>query len=127
MPSTTSLITFVVMVLLCALCNAAPSQADNFTTDIGVSRATDPNSLGSVPNLNKDVFKNKNRCYYTDHSETWGDMGGQHSSFINSAVFNMCNVIATYTSNTGFEKDDVVSGNLPGQPAGFSMFSNHCL
>lgn len=63
MRSTTSLITFVVMALLCALCNAAPSQADNFTTtDIGVSRASDPNSLGSVPNLNKDVFKNKNRC-----------------------------------------------------------------
>lgn len=120
MRSIAFLIAFMAMALFNAFCDALPHE-DTFSgtlpsnlnsTDIIVSR-DDDDSLGSVPNLNRDVFKNKNRCYYTDVSEKWNDVGGLHSQFVHDAVWNMCDVIATFAANTGFKKDDRVSGSLP--------------
>lgn len=119
MRSITFIITFMAMMFFYVLCDALPYEAslpalsDNVTsTNTSISRAIDPNSINSVPNLNHDVFKNKNRCYYTDVSETWSDVGGKHSQFVHDAVYHMCDVIATFASNTGLKKDDIVSDGL---------------
>lgn len=122
------LIAFMAMALFNAFCDALPHE-DNFSgtlpsnfsgvlpnnvtsTDTGVSRKDDPDSLSNVPNLNPDVYMNRNRCYYDDVSEKWSDVGGKHSQYIHDAIWNMCDVIATFAGNTGFKKDDTVSGSL---------------
>lgn len=135
MRSIAILITFMAMALFNALCVALPHE-DNFSgtlpnnstfTDTGVSRLDDaPDSLSHVPNLSPDVFKNKQRCYYTDKSETWADVGGKFSQYVHDAVYNMCDVMATFAENTGFKKDDRVSGNLPRQLIDL-MFADYCM
>lgn len=120
MRSITFVITFMAMALFYALCDALPHDAnlpgtvsDNITSmNISIAKAVDPNSINSVPNLSPDVNKNMNRCYYFDVSEKWSDMGGKHSWFVHDALYHLCDVIATFASNTGFKKDDTVSDPL---------------
>lgn len=120
------------MIFFYALCDALPYEAsfpalsDNITsTNTSISKAIDPNSINSVPNLNHDVFKNLNRCYYTDVSETWGDVGGKHSQFVHDAVYHMCDVIATFASNTGLKKDDIVGDGLLSHLREPFVFADH--
>lgn len=121
MRSIAFLIAFTAMALFNAFCDALPHE-DNFSgvlpnnvtsTDTGVSRNGDPDSLSNVPNLSPDIFRNKRRCYYTDVSEKWSDVGGKHSQYVHDAIWNMCDVVATFAGNTGFKKDDTVSGSNP--------------
>lgn len=114
------LIPFVAMALICTLCDALPHDAnipgtllDNSTsTYTVVPKGCSPDDICSYPNVNPDAYKNLQRCYYDDVSETWGDVGGKHSQFVQDSVYHMCEVIATYASNQGFKKDDQVSGSL---------------
>lgn len=136
MQSITCIITFMVMTLFYALCASLPHEADfpvtlpnNFNfTDTGVWRAVtpDPDSILSVPNLSPDALKNKDRCFYWKGSEKWSDVGGQHSQFVHDSLFHMCDVIATFTSNTGLRKDDVVSDNLLSNLVDTLIFADYC-
>lgn len=136
MPSATVFITFVVMALFYNLSVAAPPAAsfpatllDNFnSTDTGVSMVamgTDPNDIFHVPDLNTDVYNNKQRCYYWGKSEKWQDVGGKHSQFVQESVYHMCEVIAAYTTSAGFKKDDTVSDNEPDQPTSRLTSADH--
>lgn len=140
MQSITCIITFMVMTLFYALCAALPHEADfpvtlpnNFNfTDTGVSRAVtpvnpaDPNSIWSVPNVSPDVIFNKDRCFHSDGSEKWSDVGGKYSQFVHDSIFHMCDIIATFTSNTGLRKDDVVSDNLSSNLIDPLIFADYC-
>lgn len=137
MPSATFLITFMVMALFYVLCEAAPQMAslahtmpDLFnSTDTGVSMAAmedDPDDIFHVPNLNGDIWENKQRCYYWDYSEKWQDVGGKHSQFVHDAVDQMCQVIAAYVGSTGFMKDDTVSCNIPEQSTDSCTHADYC-
>lgn len=136
MQSITCIITFMVMTLFYALCAALPHEADfpvtlpnNFNfTDTGVSRAVtpDPNSIWSVPNVSPDVIFNVDRCFHSKGSEKWSDVGGKYSQFVHDSIFHMCDVIATFASNTGLRKDDVVSDNLSSNLIDPLIFADYC-
>ena len=137
MRSATAPIILMMMAFFYILCDAAPLEAtlpgimpENLTsTDTGISMVApseDPNNINNVPNLNKDVWKNKQRCYDADASEKWGDMGGKYSQFVNETVYNLTDIIGTYASNVGFKKDDTVCGNLSNPTKDSIIFADHC-
>lgn len=97
------------------------------STDTGVSMAAmEDDDIFHVPNLNGDIWENKNRCYYWDYSEKWRDVGGKHSQFVHDAVDHMCQVIAAYVGSTGFMKDDTVSCNIPEQSTDSFTHADYC-
>jgi hypothetical protein len=134
--SATFLITFMAMALLYVLCDAEPPAAslpgtllDKFnSTDTEASMVgmiNDPNDIFHVPDLNTAIHDNEQRCYWWDESEKWQDVGGKHSQFVQDSVYHMCEVIAAYTTSTGFKKDDKVGGYEPEQYTGPFTSADH--
>lgn len=136
MQSITCIITFMVMTIFYALCAALPHEADfpitlpnNFNfSDTGVSRAVtpDPNSIWSMPNLSPDVYKNKDRCFFSKGSEEWSDVGGKYSQFVHVSIYHMCDIITNFASNTGLRRDDVVSDKLSSNLIEPFIFADYC-
>lgn len=119
MRSFTALLTFMVMALALAFCNAAPHTKPSRDVSSNVGELID----AAVPNIIADVHitngtddtNTQNKCYNWDTSEKWKDVGGQHSDFVNQAVYNLCQLIAI-EAYKGFPSGNTVSSILSKYP-----------
>lgn len=103
------------MALTIIFCTAA-SQAQPFRSVAGnvgdLIDTTIPKTLADNNAMNDTAnIKTQNKCYDWDTSEKWKDVGGQHSDFVNQAVYNLCQLIAI-DAYKGFSSGNTVSSIL---------------
>lgn len=133
MRSFATFLAFMVMALALNFCNAAPHTkpsrdisgnvgdpidtslpntiADDSITNVGdLIDTTPPNTNGT------DDTNTQNKCYDWDSSEKWKDVGGQHSDFVNQAVYDLCQLVAI-EAYKGFPAGNTVRSILSQHPA----------
>lgn len=117
MRSFTTFLDIVATALLLNLCTAAPlaELAQDVSNDAGDLTTTLLPVIDGFPDNGTDP-KTENRCYNWDTSEKWKDVGGQHSDFVNQAVYNLCQLIAI-EAYKGFPAGNTVSGSFPQRSA----------
>lgn len=111
----TTLLTFMVMALTLISCTAAPQAKPTHEASSNVGNLIDitfPNTIEDSSSTNSTADINtQNKCYDWDSSEKWKDVGGQHSEFVNQAVYNLCQLIAI-DAYKGFSSGNTVSSIL---------------
>lgn len=140
MRSFATLLAFMVMALALNFCNAAPHTmpsrdisgnvgdpidttlpntiADDSTINVGdLIDTTLPNTISDDSNNNgTDGTNTQNKCYDWGSSEKWKDVGGQHSEFVNQAVYDLCQLVAI-EAYKGFPAGNTVRSILSQHPA----------
>lgn len=116
MQSFITFLTIVATALLLNFCTAAPltELAQDVSNDAGDLTTTLLPVIDGFPDNGTDP-KTENRCYNWDTSEKWKDVGGQHSDFVNQAVYNLCQLIAI-EAYKGFPAGNTVSDSFPLHP-----------
>lgn len=99
MRSFITFLTILVTALILNFCTAAPlaQPAQDVSNDAGDLINTLPTIIDGFPDnstTNGTDPMTENRCYNWDTSEKWKDVGGQHSDFVNQAVYNLCQLVA---------------------------------
>lgn len=88
----------MVMALTLSFCTAAPQAKSTHPASSNVGNLMDttfPDTIADGSSTNGTAEINtQNMCYDWDSSEKWKDVGGQHSEFVNQAVYNLCQLIA---------------------------------
>lgn len=119
MRSFTTSLTFMVIAVLLTLCAAAPlaEPSQDVASNVGSSiNSTLPGTIPDDSTTNGTNINTANSCYAWDSSEKWKDVGGQHSTFVNQAVYDLCQLIAV-EAYRGFHSGNTVSDTLSKHPA----------
>lgn len=119
MRSFATLLTLMVMALALTFCSAAPhtKPSHDVSRDVGeLINTTLPNIIADDPTTNGTGDPNtQNKCYDWDTSEKWKDVGGQHSDFVDQAVYDLCQLIAI-EAYKGFPAGNTVRSILSQHP-----------
>lgn len=110
-----TLLTFLVLALTLTLSTAAPHAQPLYTASDNAGdlvNTTVPNTIDDSNAMNDTAnINSQNKCYDWDTSEKWKDVGGQHSDFVNQAVYDLCQLIAI-EAYKGFPSGNTVSSNI---------------
>lgn len=120
MRSFTAFLTILATALLLNLCISAPltelaQDVSNDATDLINSVLPVIDGFPDNSTTNGTDPLTENRCYNWDTSEKWKDVGGQHSDYVNQAVYNLCQLIAI-DAYKGWPAGNTVSDSLPQHP-----------
>jgi hypothetical protein len=118
------------MALILNFCAAAPitMAAQDVSSGAGDLTNTllanvDGTPLNSTTNGMAPI-KTQNKCYNWNTSEKWKDVGGQHSDFVNQAVYDLCQLIAV-EAYKGFPAGNTVSEYFTTTPYALNAFSTN--
>lgn len=123
----TTILSLVVMALTLTLCTAAPQAKPTHESSSNVENMignTFPDTIADSSITNGTASTNtQNKCYDWDSSEKWKDVGGQHSEFVNQAVYSLCQLIAI-DAYKGFSSGNTVSSIILQYPN--NLYQDSC-